>query len=163
MYFGDNSQNDFFGTSFKSVSFTPANSWSVGGWSGNSMSLLAPVTNIFQPSFFSTAKFFDFGNFSFFRAGVNEKKSKKPAKDKDEKSPRKDVPAADDGDDLAEGAGLLADYFILESSVSALSQIDFDAAPDSTGTVDALNMTRSDNPFWKGGPTNNFAARTAAN
>ncbi|MGM0740504.1 MAG: G8 domain-containing protein [Pseudomonadota bacterium] len=123
------------------------------------MSLLAPVTNIFQPSFFSTASFFDFGNFSFVRAGVNEKKSKKPAKDKDEKSPRKDVPAADDGDDLAEGAGLLADYFILESSVSALSQIDFDAAPDSTGTVDALNMTRSDNPFWKGGPTNNFAAR----
>lgn len=159
MYFGENSQTGFFGTSFKPISFNPVSSWNVGGWSGNNMSFLAPVTNIFQPSLFSTASFFDFGNFSFYKAGANEKKSKKPAKDKEEKSLGKDIPAADDGDDLAENAGLLANYFILDSSVSALSQIDFDVAPDSTGAVDALDMTRSDNPFWKGGPTNNFAAR----
>lgn len=55
--------------------------------------------------------------------------------------------------------GLTAEYFVLPSEVSWLSDIDFTATPDATGTVDALAYVRSDDAFWEGGPTDKFAAR----
>lgn len=173
MPFGENNGTDFFGTSFKSNSFGMNGFWSPVGGSGNSISSLAPVTNIFQPSVFSGTSFFDTPSFSFFGQpfiikqpgkSTPHKRDKKHDKgDKGDNTPPKDTPPADDGDATDNGAGLLASYFRLDSSVDSLSKVDFDATPDATGAVAALDMARaSDNPFWKGGPTDNFAARYSA-
>ena len=56
-------------------------------------------------------------------------------------------------------SGLSATYFIVPSGVSRLSEIDFTAAPDATGLVEALDHATDDTPFWAGGPTDAFAAR----
>ncbi|MCX7645414.1 MAG: PA14 domain-containing protein, partial [Rhodobacteraceae bacterium] len=55
--------------------------------------------------------------------------------------------------------GLKAEYFALSGSVRSLSAINFDASPVATAEVGQLNWARSNNPFWQGGPTDNFAAR----
>ena len=55
--------------------------------------------------------------------------------------------------------GLRAEYFALENRVSRLSEIDFERAPDATGAIEALDISKSHDPFWADGPEDYFAAR----
>lgn len=55
--------------------------------------------------------------------------------------------------------GLRADYFHVASSVSRLSQIDFDAAPVFSGSVGSLNYRNVKGSFWEGGRKDHFAAK----
>ncbi|MFV2051368.1 PA14 domain-containing protein [Aliiroseovarius sp. YM-037] len=58
---------------------------------------------------------------------------------------------------------LFAEFFALPSGISNLSQIDFDAEPTATDTVDQLDTMHSNDPFWAGGRTDDFAARYTGN
>ncbi|SDI61736.1 PA14 domain-containing protein [Lutimaribacter saemankumensis] len=68
---------------------------------------------------------------------------------------------SDSGDVAAGGiqTGLNASFFALAKHVRSLSQIDFDATPDATMVVDALDYTRTNDAFWDGGAANKFAAQ----
>ena len=68
---------------------------------------------------------------------------------------------SDSGDVAAGGiqTGLNASFFALAKHVRSLSQIDFDATPDATIVVDALDYTRTNDAFWDGGAANKFAAQ----
>ncbi|MGB7240532.1 MAG: PA14 domain-containing protein, partial [Sulfitobacter sp.] len=70
----------------------------------------------------------------------------------------------DHGDhDTATGAGLRAEYFALQTGVSRLREINFDADPTATGTATVLNMLGGHEAFWEGGAQDNFAARYTGN
>ncbi len=55
--------------------------------------------------------------------------------------------------------GLVAEFFALLSGVSSLSEIDFSVIPDATCIVDEVQYSEAFEPFWEGGPDDNFAAR----
>lgn len=56
-------------------------------------------------------------------------------------------------------SGLLAEYFVLPSGISRLSEINFTAAPTAVAVVDRLDHASGNTAFWQGGATDNFAAR----
>ena len=60
---------------------------------------------------------------------------------------------------LAGMSGLQASYYDIGSSISRLSDIDFDGAPDATGVVESLNYRTGDERFWDGGADDFFAAK----
>ncbi|MBO9436727.1 hypothetical protein J7394_21165, partial [Ruegeria sp. R13_0] len=55
--------------------------------------------------------------------------------------------------------GLFAQYFVVDSGVSNLSQIDFEAIPSDTGMVSELDTELSLGSLWADGPSDYFAAR----
>ncbi len=59
----------------------------------------------------------------------------------------------------AAGSGLNADYYILSSAPSRLSDINFDAPPSATGVVSDINFPSTNGPGWPGGPNDDFAVR----
>ncbi len=61
--------------------------------------------------------------------------------------------------DVAGGEGLVASYYDVGASISNLSEIDFDAAPDATDVVDSLDYMTGNEKFWDAGPDNYFAAK----
>ena len=78
------------------------------------------------------------------------------------------------GTDLSASAQILDDdtpllvpmtveYFSVPSTTSALSQIDFNAQPISTQTIEEINFNVGSGSFYAGGPTDNFAARFTGN
>jgi len=63
----------------------------------------------------------------------------------------------------AEGgsSGLTASWFAGLSNPSSLDDIDFSATPDHTSAESQVNWPNTSNPFYTGGPTDNFAVRVA--
>jgi len=60
--------------------------------------------------------------------------------------------------DAASSPGLAAEYFIAAGSPSQVSDINWAASPDSTGTVAMINIASTGGSFWSGGPDDNFGA-----
>ncbi len=66
----------------------------------------------------------------------------------------------DQADEASKVLGLKAEFFVLKPwSVSVLADIDFSREPDATDVWEEFNIIRSSDPFWEGGPADNFAAR----
>lgn len=64
------------------------------------------------------------------------------------------------GIDTAAGKlGLQAEYFSLKSGITSISEVNFGMAPVAKSLVGSLNWGTTFNPFWKGGPTDLFAAK----
>ncbi|MEZ5894124.1 MAG: PA14 domain-containing protein [Parvularculaceae bacterium] len=60
---------------------------------------------------------------------------------------------------LSGGEGLKASYFNIGHSLSKLSDIDFDAAPTATESVDSIDHMQGQAAFWEGAPSDYFAAK----
>ncbi len=70
------------------------------------------------------------------------------------------APAAPEVVTLPEGKlGLDVSYFEIGKKITSLDQVDFNGTPAATGMVGALDYLRTTEAFWKGGPTDMFAAR----
>lgn len=57
------------------------------------------------------------------------------------------------------GQGLNVSYFDVGKGIQSLSEVDFNATPDATEVIGALDMYRTRDAWWDGGPKNKFAAR----
>ncbi|SDN58626.1 PA14 domain-containing protein [Lutimaribacter pacificus] len=56
-------------------------------------------------------------------------------------------------------SGLRATFFALDARTRSLADIDFDATPDATSVVGALDYGKSQDPFWEDGAIDKFAAQ----
>ena len=55
-----------------------------------------------------------------------------------------------------------ARYFVLPEPPQSLADVDFGADPDATGKLETLRWPEGQDPFWEGGPADDFAAHFAA-
>ena len=55
--------------------------------------------------------------------------------------------------------GLFAEFYALPTTVTKLADVNFAAAPTSTGLVGTLDTVNGTSSFWSGGPQDRFAAR----